>query len=345
MPRVLIASAAMQDNGLPRNIGDEALTVGLTRGLESRGLEVRASLNGRSSSEPRGDDSRVDLSKPRTLLREIASADVVVLGGGTLLAQNTPRSNLPSGLPRYVGVVASLARVMGKPTVIVGVGAENWPSGMNGLLLRRAVRGASHVSTRDSESARLIQSRTGRRAVVSGDTFFHLDPATLGIAPLTAERSPYAVVALSGRTSTEDIAVSVAAILRLGPERVVLRRMDQNGDDDLAAILVTEELRRHSISVTTPPFVARWEDVFTETAGAQFVLASRLHALIFAAQAGTPAIAVGPNPKLEAFTLDAGIPHLGTLGAGTPKCASPKYVSEQRMRAKSDCDAIKRLAS
>lgn len=332
MADVLIASAAYSRDGVMRNIGDEALTDGLAEAFVRRGHRVVASLNGTDEAPP----GRVGLSRPSDLVRAVRSADLVVIGGGTLLAGNVEGGSvLPRGLPRYVGVVAAVARAYGTPVALVGVGAERWPSGLQDRLLRGVVRRATTVCLRDAESAQLVAERTGRNARISGDAFFgaHLPP------PLAQDqRSHQIVVALSGRTTAGECADVAERLAALPDPTVRIRRMDQHGDDDAVARDLTTRLEALGIASEVSPHVTDWRAAYAEVAGAGLVVASRLHALIFAARARTPSLAVGRSHKVLSFATEAEVPLLNAGSAA--RAASSDYLEEQALSLESSLDHV-----
>src|SRR5699024_10185794 len=95
---------------------------------------------------------RVCVSRPGELFRAVRSADVVLLGGGTLLAghEDGRRSRVPRGFPRFLAAVTAAATATGTPVALVGVGAERWPDGAEDALLRWVVRRARSVWVRDA---------------------------------------------------------------------------------------------------------------------------------------------------------------------------------------------------
>lgn len=302
MADVLIASATARVGSVVRNIGDEALTEGLVEVLSRRGHRVVASLSGIAEPPP----GRVCLSRPTGLLRAVRSVDLVVLGGGTLLAGHVDGATLvPRGHPRHLAAVAAVAAVTGRPVAVVGVGAERWPGGAEHHLLRGVVRRAEVVGVRDADSAELVAERCGRSPGRSGDTFFGLElPPPV---PLHRRRARV-VVALSGRTSPSECALVAAGLTQWPHAEVWIRRMDQAGDDDAVASSLEALLAAQGRKCRVLPFVNHWRDAYDDMATAQHVVASRLHGLIFAARAGTPASAVGTSPKVVTFARDAGIP-------------------------------------
>lgn len=325
MADVLIASAATWNGAVPRNLGDEALTVGLAAAIAQRGHRVVSSLNGAEGADRLPSD-RVCLSHPGALWEAVRRVDLVVLGGGTLLAGHVdgPGGWLPRGHPRYLGAVAAVARAARRPVALVGVGAERWPTGAEDWLLRRVVRGAATLCLRDDASAALVAERTGRRGRVSGDTFFG-DHVPSPVPP--ARRSGQAVVALSGRTRREETAAVAAHLRRRHRGDVVIRRMDQAGDDDTVAHELAHRLRDVGLTATIAPRATDWSTVYREVAHADLLVASRLHALVFAARARTPSVAVGSSPKVRTFAADADVPLL--TDDAVPRTASAEYLFHQ----------------
>ncbi|WP_162599808.1 polysaccharide pyruvyl transferase family protein [Nocardioides solisilvae] len=344
MADLLIASATTWDGHLPRNLGDEALTLALAQECERRGHRVRVSLAGAG-----GAGERVCVSRPAELVRAVRAADLVLLGGGTLLAGHVDgrRSVLPRGFPRFLAAVTAVAAACGTPVALVGVGAERWPEGPEDALLRWVVRRAGSVWVRDAASAELVARQGGRHARLGGDTFF---AARLPVAVPRAVASgapalppleravEQVVVALSGRTTAQECAEVARRVAAYAPREVRVRRMDQHGDDDVAAQRVVCHLETAGVRTRLEPHVVDWRTAYAGLAAADLVVASRLHALVFAARAGVPAWAVGSSPKVLAFAAEAGVP---LLGSGEPPCvATTAYLDAQRSRLAASLDDV-----
>ena len=324
--KTLVVSAAVLDDGRVRNIGDEALTQGTAAALARAGLEVVASLNGGTPLPPiGGGPSRRDIAGARSLAAAIRSVDAVVIGGGTLLADNQPGRRVPGGLVRYVFAVSALCRVLRRPYAFVGVGSESWPSGLKGGLLRAAVRGAAFVGVRDESSAQLVEARAGVRATVTGDTFFGNSPDDDALRT----REPVMTVAMAARTSRAT-AEQVVAIAHDRGLAIAVRRMDQAGADEASAALVVDEAQRRGVACEVRPYTNDWREVADEFGRSSLVVASRLHALILASSVATPSIAAGELPKVRSYCRDAGVPHLDTVDSRGGRPASREYVDGQR---------------
>lgn len=324
MADVLIASATSWDGDVLRNIGDEALTDGLAQAFVRRGHRVLAALNGADGVAP----GRVCLSRPAALVQAVRGADLVVLGGGTLLAGHVDGASLlPQGHPRYLAVVTAVAAAYRKPVALVGVGAERWPSGIEDRLLRGVIGRAASVWVRDPASAALVEARCGRTARISGDAFFgaRLAPAV----PLT-QRGGHVVVALSGRTTQAECAAVAERLSQVPDADVRIRCMDQHGDDAGVARDLARRLEAAGMSPRLSPYVTDWRAAYAEMATARAVVASRLHALLFAGRAHTPSLAVGRSTKVLSYVAAAEVPLLGT---GRP----PRVVSSAYLHAQASC--------
>jgi len=257
----------------------------------------------------------------------------VVIGGGTLLAENeAPQYGLiPRGLIRYVLAVSGVAATMRIPYSFVGVGAEKWPA-RGATLLKRTVNRAHMVAVRDADSAALVHEKTGVSPTLSGDAFY-------GWVPERGSRpGNQTVVALSGRTTAPQIEQVIDQVLRSGRRNVAIVRMDQEGDDELVSRTLAERLTAQHVSVELTPLVRDWRDVYTTIADAELVVASRLHALIMASRAGVPSVAIGENKKVRTFVADSGIAHIDS--GFDPRSARTDYILRQQELLEDACARI-----
>jgi polysaccharide pyruvyl transferase WcaK-like protein len=105
------------------------------------------------------------------------------------------------------------------------------------------------------------------------------------------------VVALShlagGRELAERLAAGLAPVVDAGVD-VRLDPWQADGDADLAAAVATRLNGRVGIAAPPPDLVAARDAMV----GAQLVLAQRFHAIVAAAAAGVPVLAVAHEPKL-----------------------------------------------
>jgi polysaccharide pyruvyl transferase WcaK-like protein len=152
------------------------------------------------------------------------------------------------------------------------------------------------------------------------------------------------VVALSHLAGGPELAERLAAGLRPVVNAGLPVRLDPwqpEGDGELAAA-VAARLADPRVEVTIPP--ADLDDARRGMAGARLVLAQRFHALVAAAGAGAPALAVAHEPKLASLARRLGQP---TVAADAPPAtlagevlwavdaapAAPAAIERERARA------------
>jgi polysaccharide pyruvyl transferase CsaB len=279
------------------NPGDEALLSAFSRAL--RGFDPVASSTDPALTATMHDIEAVERDDLRRVGREIARARAVVVAGGTIFKTLHPScGRAPLSLLRRTAALATLTKAMRKPLALIGVGAAPLSGRTARRLTRTIVRAADLLILRDEESAaQLAAAGAPTPFRVGADAAWTLLPDER----LTAEagNGGPVVVALSHLAGGPDLAERLAAGLRSVVEAGLPVRLDPwqpDGDAELAAAVVAG-LDDPRVSVAAPP--ADLDEAREQMAGARLVLAQRFHALVAAAGAGVPALAVAHEPKLE----------------------------------------------
>jgi polysaccharide pyruvyl transferase WcaK-like protein len=318
------------------NPGDEALLAAFSRALGH--LEPVAATCDPAATAAAHDVTAVERDDLPSVGREIARADAVVVAGGTIFKTLHPTCGRPPlSLLRRTAALAALARALRKPLALVGVGAAPVVGRAARALTRSIVRAADLLILRDEESAAhlaaagaptpirvgadaawtLIPARRHEAALAGGldRRRRHATPLAGGLdrrrrhaTPLDGGDGEPVVVALSHLAGGADLAARLAAGLRPVVDAGLPVRLDPwqpDGDAELAAA-VTTRLDDPRVTVTPPP--ADLDEARAGMAGARLVLAQRFHALVAAAGAGVPALAVAHEPKLEGLARRLGQP-------------------------------------
>lgn len=292
-----------------RNIGDEAVLGGLLAGLRAElpeAVPVVLSGDPQSTRNLHGVEAipRMDITAIRAELR---AADLFISGGGSLL-QDVTSLRSPA---YYLGMLA-LAQWAKVPTLMLaqGVGPLNHP--LNRRLARFILNRLRAVTVRDAASGELLRQLgvTKPPIEVTADPSFLLEPMlsprlaawweahiptgrpVIGVAvrPWRGDRHPALAAALAALA-----AHSGALILFLPMQHEV----DLPVSVDMASAL--PESRVLDIPLTPREMIA--------AAGhCDFLVAMRLHALIFAVQQRVPALGLAYDPKVRDFALAAGLP-------------------------------------
>lgn len=311
MTTVAVFSAARTgEDGAFVNAGDELLTQRLVSWLQHErpdGSVVRTLGRSRSrtASTPKptvlGGDApeTFDPRDLRACVRAIRQADLVVIGGGTLLQVDGADGFVPTGMTRYVATIALLCFVLRTPYQLVGVGVELPARGWSRRRLVSVARHAQRCLVREEEAAAELAA-AGVPSEVVGDVYFAPGAARVGTPGSDPAGSPYGVISLRYDLTTED-ATHIGELVAAWPaiDRWVIVGMHRApGHDDLQAVErlagILPADRQSLVDGTSNPTA-----VPPLVAGATVAIAMRLHAAYVALDAGTPVRLVGSHAKVR----------------------------------------------
>ncbi len=284
------------------NAGDEAVLAGLVRGFrqsaEADSLELTVLSGDPARTELEHGIRAVDRYTVPTLWREIRRTDLFLSGGGSLLQDVTSAH----GIFYYLGVVR-LAQMLGKQTMFIAQGIGPLKLARSRRLVRSVANRLNAITVRDPDSAQLLRDIGVTRPAmeVTGD------PALLLEAPpRSADGSTSAFgVALRpwpGQDSLPDI-VADACRTVLGGHRALLLPMQPGPDRPVAEQFARswrQGLGNQNRDTLCSP-ERGLDPLLANIAGCEMVVGMRLHALILAAAAGVPSVALSYDPKVAAF--------------------------------------------
>lgn len=290
------------------NAGDEAVLAGLVTGfraaLPAKALELVALSGNPDETRTAQGIGAADRYRPAALLTQIARCDLFLSGGGSLLQDVTSAHSLFY----YLGVVR-LAQLLGKPTMFIAQGIGPLTRPRSRKLVAAVANKLSAVTVRDPESAALLR----RIGVTRPPVEVTADPALLlsvsgfpsglssGVSPGGAAGS--FGVALRPWHGQETLGAEVAAACAaaLGSAAAAVRLIPMQPQSDHAAaeqFAARWRLRGTEISF---PQTAGLGPLLSTVAGCDMMVGMRLHALILAAAAGVPSVALAYDPKVTAF--------------------------------------------
>ena len=270
-------------------------------------------------------------------LRTMRGARALVLGGGGLIQDGTSVYNLP-----IYALFVAVARLMGLKVVGWGLGVEPIWTKLGKLLARFICRNATYFSVRDRVSLRLLLKAgvPASQVKVTTDPAFLINPARpTKSASANAPKVVFCLRSLSdnhpGINLHYLLPVSVRQRLGVGwrppPERkerlvhalargvaVCVSEFGATvemlplwpGRDD--AMLDAVEGEAHKLGVP-PEKIERAEveqtpqAIATYIASADLLVSMRLHALIFAASAGVPSLALVYARKMRGLMASLGM--------------------------------------
>jgi polysaccharide pyruvyl transferase CsaB len=285
------------------NTGDEAILAAMLssmRAIDPELTPIVISGNGPMTARAHGVDT-VARMRPAAIWRALRSSEGLVSGGGGLLQDRT--SARP--VAYYTGVMA-LARSAGRPYVVHAQGLGPIARAANRMLAAAALRGAARVSLRDQGSIALARAIGVRRPIDLVP-----DPA-IALVPARDDAGAVVVAVRPWGAATEHLdAVREAVRVLAADHRVIALPMHEPVDRDASARVV---YRVPGAEVA--PATLSLDERLALIGSARLVIGMRLHALVLAAAADAPGVAISYDPKVEAFAARVGMPVAGALVSG-----------------------------
>jgi polysaccharide pyruvyl transferase CsaB len=234
-------------------------------------------------------------SSPLTLWSKIRHCRLFVLGGGTLLQDDTSMRSL-----LYYCAVIALARQAGSEVHLWSNGLGLPHSHFSQKLMCRALRRCSVVELRDSSSASVCQK-------LSPETFVHISPdLALSLPPSSMQRSQYILRRICGNPVPEFIIVAPRMSEGIEELKQILQESVSLG---LSVCYIAMHKREdcgivQSLCAAFPGHIIKgisYSDLVALCSYSKGMYSMRLHGLIAAYAAKIPYRAVGNDPKLRVF--------------------------------------------
>lgn len=282
------------------NAGDEAVLAAMLahlRVLDSSATFTATSGDAAQTRKMHGIDA-IGRQNPRELMGAIRNCDVFLSGGGSLVQDVTSVRNAV-----YYTTLLRTAKTFGKPTMVYAQGVGPLNSQAARKVARGAFQGAKVVTVRDPDSAKLLREIGVTRAVeITADPVWDL--ASANDSPTAPSGEWIAALRTWPGQSDEALKQLVAALQsEAKANNKTLRFLAmQTGVDD---VLLRSLVRADEILDTRD---LHPREIIARMAGAERVLAMRLHALIFAASVGVPVVAFDYDPKVKALANIIGAP-------------------------------------
>lgn len=288
------------------NAGDEAVCYAIIEALRREMPEVRITV---LSNEPERTAEAygvraVNRWMPTRVLPQLASADLLISGGGSLL-QDVTGAN---GILYYLGILEA-ARRLGVPQMIYaqGIGPLGLPR--NRRLVARAMNAASLCTVREPDSKALLQKIGVQRPIfITPDPVIGLDMAA--VDPALGERA----LRSAGRHSERPLLLCVPRLWgetdRVKRYAEALDRISEAEGMDVALLAmqpsqegalcqaVAGHMKSRAVVLAEDYEMPTLLSIFK---AADAVIAVRLHGLILGALAGARLLALSYDPKCRSF--------------------------------------------
>jgi polysaccharide pyruvyl transferase WcaK-like protein len=306
--RVAIAgAAALTAEGHVMNLGDEAIaeTLGAAVAQHASVSRVVTALNVRlaGGAPPSG---RFTPRPVLALEREVAEADAVLIGGGTMLQEDVlPRHRLAvRGLLRYQLAVGLACMARRTPYAYALVGAETLARPGARRVAKFLVQHAACVAVRDGRSARTVRALASpKRLAVGADAVF----LSAWPSDLVAARSRIAV-SLRIDCSSDTLRVLAQGLDQMFPEAgILLVATDRRPNADAGRLREFQSLLAAPERALWFPPTGGWRELVRELESCRLAVGMRMHFVMFAVLAGAPCIGLAPSLKLRSFAQDSGV--------------------------------------
>ena len=294
------------------NIGDEAILLSLHQALRQELPEhtelIVLSADPEKTKSQHGLKaiSRVDFL---AIWRALRGADLLISGGGSLFQDGTSVRSL-----FYYLLILAIGMFAGCPTMVYaqGIGPlkRSYSRWFTGMVLKHV----HLITVRDNESMKELQALGVplKRVSVTADPVMALPAQNTdaGIKLLKkiklhagGDSSPLIGISIRPWEGSEhllrQLQVVIGRLLTKYQARVVLIPMHYPGDD-----AITEQLRQRfspDDRVAVLPQVDHASQLISLMGCLDLLIGVRLHALVFAAIACTPAVAISYDPKVDHF--------------------------------------------
>ena len=303
MPRSEPASLLLCGYYGEHNLGDDALLQVLLQALPVSSPLI---ITAHDQVEVQGMAPHARIVNRRSLrfsLMAVLQADVLILGGGSLLQDSTSFRSLI-----YYLLLITLARLRRRRVVLWGQGLGPLRRSTSRWLVRLALPFCTAASWRDQASLRLAQSWAPNLPMcMAADPVWQMPSQpwagggsiVLSWRPtdlLDAPRWKILLRALDSVATSLDVSVCWMAFHQHQDGPLLNTLFDQN--------LLPKTLLARSTTVTPRSL----DHVFDLVRTARLVLPMRLHALILARLAGCPMAALSYDPKVDAAAAMAQVP-------------------------------------
>ena len=286
------------------NAGDEAVLAAIVQGLARHFPDCRPCV---LSADPEATQREHGVEAVQRwclgdVWRELAGADLLIQGGGSLIQDAT---STKSAL--YYLAVLRMARMRRVPAMVFAQGFGPLRNPALRLVARREYEALAAITARDEETIHELRRLGVRRVepVLTADPALLLQPdmeaATAALQEAKVDGgSGLLLLSLRDWAGVDRLMPMLASITESARSRHGLRAIAVpfQEPEDVAIAEALCRTDRHTRLVRCPDGPAQLMGVVAQT---RAVVSMRLHGIIFAAAQAVPAVGISYDPKLNAF--------------------------------------------
>lgn len=287
------------------NAGDEALLSAITSALKRVAPEAEFVV---FSGEPDRTASlhgirAVNYLNPFAIFRELATADLLISGGGSIFQDVTSARSLPY----YISVVA-LARMLMRPVIFYAQGVGPINRKFSKFLMRLVGNRVNLITLRDEDSREYLQNLGVVRPplLVTADPVFSLVPGEQEkqlaerIGNSISNGKPLVGVSVRRWPALDGYQPGLARVLdKLSQQGYQIVFVPMAYPDDISECRLIASLMQQDARVLEKYMTSREHLAFISRL--DLMVGMRLHALVFAASRGVPFAGISYDPKVDSF--------------------------------------------
>ncbi len=293
------------------NMGDDAILSGVTQELRATAPNVGAWVLSGTPARTERSTGLPCFSRrnPLSLLNSLLRSDALILGGGSLLQNLTSNRSLA-----YYLTLIRLSRLLRRPVMLYGIGIGPLLGARIEKRVARILNRCQYIGLRDEASHRLLRELGVDASLlhVGADGALLLPSPPIGRAGAIlrehgiAHDASLICVALHGGRSCGEMRKMILTALRLVCRRRGLTPIFlvlDSAQDERASILAAEQCAGRVLTLREPT------DAVAVLSASEALISMRLHALVFAASAGTPCIGIAADArdgKIPTFAKSVG---------------------------------------
>lgn len=295
------------------NAGDEAILRAIVSSLRGGDAAAEITVLSANPQQTAAEHDVIAISRTNLpqVFRALLRTDLFVSGGGGLLQDATSSRSLLY----YLGLL-TLARILGRRTMVYANSIGPIHQSRNRLLTRRVLQGVSHITVRDQLSLMALRDLGVSRPTmeVTADPVLLLPTPSL---PVSDREVLFSVREWGSSNGYLQEVAKAAKQLKDSGFQVVFVPMHFSRDLSVSQRLASE-LEVDCISAPLSD-----QSMLQRLGSASVVVGMRLHSLIMATVSCRPMVGISYDPKVEGFLQAIGQPVAGD----TRTLAADKLVS------------------
>ena len=275
------------------NMGDEALLRTVVDNIKDN-AEISVLYNSNSIPNRFDGINYVDRASPFAIIRAMLGADFFILGGGSLLQNETSLGSLV-----YYCTLIILSKLLGCRCIAIGNGLGELRGSIARHIARFALKRLDHISLRDRLSMKTAEELGIKNARPGADVCFAMENSECEESERVKEirrlsGGRYFLVALKGDNDKKWALDGIREYSKKSGEIPVFVAMDREKDG---------ERLRYFAEQTGGIYVNNVDqgELFALIEGCTLAIGERLHLLIFALVKGKRLVGIGDSVKIMAL--------------------------------------------